>query len=87
MARGWESKSVEEQMATAVEGPSAGSDTNLSQEARRQAALARAIRERQRQALKLQRENILSQRTSNPARRSALEAALAVIEAQLNELS
>lgn len=74
-------------MATAVEGPSADSDTKLNQEARRQAALARAIRERQRQALKLQRENILSQKTSNPARRSALEAALATIEAQLNELN
>ena len=37
----------------------------------------------QKQALNLQRENILSQRTSNPARRAALEAALAQIEAQI----
>lgn len=74
-------------MATAVERPSAGSDASAIQEGRRQAALDHATRERQRQALKLQRENILSQRTSNPARRSALEAALANIEAQLNELS
>jgi hypothetical protein len=87
MARGWESKTVEEQMATAVERPLAGSDASANQEVRRQAALDRAQRERQKQALNLQRENILSQRTSNPARRSALEAALAVIEAQLNELS
>lgn len=87
MARGWESKSVEEQMATAVESLSADSDASERQEGRRQAALDHAARERQRQALKLQRENILSQRTSNPARRSALEAALANIEAQLNELS
>jgi hypothetical protein len=73
-------------MATAVERPSAGSDASASQGVRRQAALDLAQRERQKQALKLQRENILSQRTSNPARRSALEAALANIEAQLNEL-
>ncbi len=73
-------------MATAVERPSTGSNGNASQESRRQAALDRAVRERQKQALKLQRENILSQRTSNPARRSALEAALAEIEAQLNAL-
>ena len=39
--------------------------------------------ERQKQALNLQRENILSQRTSHPARRAALEAALAQIEGQI----
>jgi hypothetical protein len=39
-----------------------------------------------RQALGLQRENILSQRTSNPARRAALEAALREIEAQIELL-
>jgi len=43
----------------------------------------RAARERQRQSLNLQREFILSQRTSNPARRAALEAALAQIEDQI----
>lgn len=41
---------------------------------------------RQRQALSLQRENILSQRTSNAGRRAALEAALAQVEAQLKAL-
>jgi hypothetical protein len=35
----------------------------------------------------LQRENILSQRTSHPARRAALEAALAQIEAQIKALN
>ncbi len=39
-----------------------------------------------RQALNLQRENILSQRTSNPGRRAALEAALEQIEAQIQSL-
>jgi len=38
---------------------------------------------RARQALELQREQILSARTANPHRRAALEAALAQIEAQL----
>jgi len=53
---------------------------------KRAAEQARLQRERQRQALRLQKENILSQRTSNPARRAALESALAQIEAQLAEL-
>jgi len=56
-------------------------------EARREAEHQRAQRLRQVQALNLQRENILSQRTSNPARRAALEAALRQIEAQITELS
>ena len=53
---------------------------------KRAAEQARVQRERQKQALRLQKENILSQRTSNPARRAALESALAQIEAQLAEL-
>ncbi|MGA2569433.1 MAG: hypothetical protein ABSF23_02850 [Terracidiphilus sp.] len=56
------------------------------EEARRAAELRRAAQARERQALQLQRENILSQRTSNPNRRAALEAALAHIEAQLQAL-
>lgn len=59
----------------------------VNEEQRRAAELARATKERQRQALHLQRENILSQRTSNPARRSALEAALAQIESQIETLA
>jgi hypothetical protein len=80
MARGWESKSVEEQMANAS-GDSSAVLTNDEQH--RVAAQDRATRERQKQSLNLQRENILSQRTSNPARRAALEAALAQVEAQI----
>ncbi|HEX7157998.1 MAG TPA: hypothetical protein VF214_03205 [Edaphobacter sp.] len=45
-----------------------------------------AERIRQRQALELQRERILSERTSNPHRRSALAYALADIEEKLAEL-
>ena len=55
--------------------------------ARREAEHHRAQRLRQKQALVLQKENILSQRTSNPARRNALEAALEQIEAQIAELN
>jgi hypothetical protein len=87
MARGWESKSVEEQMATAQQIAPAfqgnGIDSKASKQVAEQARLQRA---RQKQALDLQRENILSQRTSSPARRAALESALAHIEAQIAEL-
>ena len=58
-----------------------------SEETRREAEHQRTQRLRQKQALNLQKENILSQRTSNPARRSALEAALQQIEAQIKELN
>jgi hypothetical protein len=84
MARGWESKSVEEQMASAAQQPEVISGNGfVSEEARRLAALKHAAKERQKQALQLQRENILSQKTSNAARRAALEAALTQIESQL----
>jgi len=59
----------------------------VNEDARREAEHQRAQRLRQKQALNLQKENILSQRTSNPARRSALEAALRQIEAQIAELN
>ena len=45
-----------------------------------------AERARLRQALELQRERILSERTSSPHRRSALAYALADIEEKLAEL-
>jgi hypothetical protein len=87
MARGWESKSVEEQMANALQQPEVypGNSTE-KEEAKRVAEQVRAERERQKQALNLQRENILSQRTSNAARRAALEAALAQIEGEIATL-
>jgi hypothetical protein len=87
MARGWESKSVEEQMATALEHPEADTRSGfVNEDARRLADQRRAERERQKQALNLQKENILSQKTSHPARRAALEAALAQIEAQIDAM-
>ena len=45
-----------------------------------------AERKRQRQALELQRERVLSERTSNPHRRTALTNALADIEEKLAQL-
>jgi uncharacterized protein with von Willebrand factor type A (vWA) domain len=45
-----------------------------------------ADRKRQRQALEMQRERVLSERTSNPHRRTALANALADIEEKLAEL-
>lgn len=71
-------------MATAMEHPAADAGNGyVSEDVRRLTEQHRAERERQKQALKLQRENILSQKTSNPARRSALEAALEQIEARI----
>ena len=76
MARGWEKEDVDPpEKATAT--PAA------------QAAQTRATeRDRQRklQGLQMQRERILSERTSSPHRRSALEAALLEIEEQLAQL-
>ena len=69
----------------AVSTPSAPILTSGMPDLRKQQA-QQANLARQRQALNLQRENILSQRTSNPNRRAALEAALAQIEAQLQAL-
>ncbi|WP_263368095.1 hypothetical protein [Edaphobacter bradus] len=76
MSRGWESKSVEEQQSQA-DAPKPDSSAARTEDAERK---------RQRQALELQRERILSERTSSPHRRSALAYALADIEEKLAEL-
>lgn len=81
MARGWESKSVEEQQSEKESAP-------LSvDEVIRRTRLAQAQKQRDRQALELQRERILDERTSNPNRRAALEAALSDIEEKLKAFS
>ena len=80
MARGWESKSVEDQQA--MEPP-----TPLVSAAKKQDGLDQAHRKRQIQELDLQRERILSERTSSPVRRAALEAALADVESRIARLS
>ncbi|MGD0829346.1 MAG: hypothetical protein ABR907_00285 [Terracidiphilus sp.] len=74
-------------MSSALQQPAvAPGNGRVSEEARRQADMRRTERARQRQELNLQRENILSQRTSHPARRAALVAALAQIEGQIEAL-
>ena len=82
MARGWESKSVEEQQSS-EELTASGAAVDAA----KRNVLQRAKIERQRQELDLQRERILSERTSSPVRRAALEAALADIESRLALLS
>jgi hypothetical protein len=80
MSKGWESKSVEEQQAEASSAKPAKPEID------RAAALADAERKRRIQTLEMQREHVLSQRTSSPHRRSALELALAEIEYELQQL-
>lgn len=69
---------TEEGGAASPVNRSAGKPTNNT--------VSDAERARARQALELQRERILSERTSSPHRRSALENALASVEEQLSEL-
>lgn len=76
MARGWESKSVEDQIADGHEKQA--TDTKKLVDAREKAVVSREL-----QSLELQRERILSERTSSPYRRSALEAALTDIEKRI----
>ncbi len=82
MSKGWESKSVEEQQADAAAPSISSASSDLSAEAKR----ADADRKRRVQSLELQRERVLSERTSSPHRRSALELALATIERELEQL-
>ena len=80
MSRGWESKSVEaqqaEQQAQAPTPVPPTADPHAEE----------AERKRKLQSLQLQRERILSERTSSPYRRTALTNALADIEEKLAEL-
>ena len=79
MARGWESKSVEDQIADGHEQQA--TDTKKLTDAREKAVVSREL-----QSLELQKERILSERTSSPHRRSALEAALGDIEKRIASL-
>jgi hypothetical protein len=76
MSRGWESKSVEEQQNEAAAPKPVAAENSAEA----------AERKRKRQALELQRERILSERTSSPHRRTALTNALADIEERLAQL-
>ena len=57
-----------------------------NRETRRKTEDERVTRARRKQALELQRANILGQRTSNAGRRAALEAALKAVETEIAEL-
>lgn len=78
MARGWESKSIEDQVAE--------HDLHLTRKPAVNQAREDSARKREIQSLQLQRERILSERTSSPVRRAALSAALADIEGRLKAL-
>ena len=80
MSKGWESKSVEEQQAEAAEPKAALPENDPAAKA------VEAERKRRVQALEMTRERVLSERTSSPHRRSALELALATIERELEQL-
>jgi hypothetical protein len=82
MSRGGESKSVEQQQAQ----QQAERQNDPDKVAPADAVLQEAERKRKVQALQLQRERVLSERTSNPHRRTALTNALADIEEKLTEL-
>ncbi len=74
-------------MANALAQAEAGAANEfVSEDQRRAADQVRTVKERRQQELHLQRENILSQKTSNPARREALEAALVQIDAQIEAM-
>jgi hypothetical protein len=78
MARGWESKSVEEQQAAASTKP----------ELKQQFTAEEAIRKRQREAVELSRRGVLQQlqSSSQPRHRQMLELALSDLDAQLARL-
>jgi hypothetical protein len=82
MSRGWESKSVEQQQAQ----QQAQQQSDPDKVAPADTVLQEAERKRKVQALQLQRERVLSERTSSPHRRTALTNALADIEEKLAEL-
>lgn len=78
MARGWESKSVESQRDDADSRPEPGRAPTREE---------REI-ERRRGSLDLSRRRVLQEReaTPSPARRAALEQALAFLEAEIGKL-
>jgi hypothetical protein len=86
MSRGWESKSVEQQQAEQQAQQLSDSNNVAPKDSPPDAQLQEAERKRKVQALQLQRERVLSERTSSPHRRTALTNALADIEEKLAEL-
>ena len=83
MARGWESKTAEEQEEQQIEQRAEAAKAVSKQKV----TAADAVQSRARQLLELKRERILAEKTSHPARRAALMAALKEIEAELEQLN
>lgn len=83
MARGWESKSTEEQVEQQMEERAEAAKAAT----KKVTTAADAEQSRARQLLELKRERILSEKTSHPARRAALQAALKDVEKELQQLS
>ncbi|MBZ5572806.1 MAG: hypothetical protein LAO09_13125 [Acidobacteriia bacterium] len=79
MARGWESKSVEEQQAEAA---------TLRDRTKPRLTPVQAARQRQKEGLVLSRKHLLQQleAAQNPRHRELLQAALADLAAQLTQL-
>jgi hypothetical protein len=79
MARGWESKSVEDQVADAEAAKDDRAKHHSSQQER--------VRETQRQSLLMSRTQIIGRlkRATNPRYRTQLEAALQDLEKKLRE--
>jgi hypothetical protein len=77
MARGWESKSVEQQQEEAAAAKTRGTPLSAEQ----------AAAQKRRQGLLLSRQRVLQQleAAANPRHRQMLEAALADLDAQLKE--
>jgi hypothetical protein len=78
MARGWESKSVEEQQSAA----------NTQVELKQRLTPEQAARKQQREAIELSRRRVLQQldEVQNPRHRQMLEAALAELDERLTRL-
>ncbi|MHB8302545.1 MAG: hypothetical protein ACYDC6_06895 [Acidobacteriaceae bacterium] len=79
MARGWENKSAEDQAEEHAEQRAEAAKAVTKKAVNK----ADAVQSRARQILQLKRERVLSERTSSPMRRAALQAALQEIEAEL----
>lgn len=82
MARGWESKSAEEQ----VERRTEERDDAAKKSSKTEWTPAEMEQARLRQLLELKRERILSEKTNHPVRRAALQQALCDIEAELQQM-
>ena len=83
MARGWESKTAEEQAEDHIEQRAEAAKA-VSKKA---VNAADAVQSRARQILSLKRERILAEKTSSPVRRAALQSALQHVEDELKQMA